>query len=113
MQGAGEEARRDSRRKAGRKRRPGKLGGSGSQQFGRAGRPGLLQSVGPQVWSPRGGVGKEGWGRLLSSPDARAAVGRRVRTSDCLLNPLECPFLSLFFGPLVLNGLLYGHMCGN
>lgn len=39
--------------------------------------------------------------------------GRRVKTSDYLLNPLECPFLTLFFGPLVFNRLLYGHMCGN
>lgn len=39
--------------------------------------------------------------------------GRRVRTSDYLLNPLECPCPTLFFGPLVFQGLLYGHMCGN
>lgn len=59
--------------------------------------------------------GRRGGGRevLLSYPDARAPGRERVRTSDYLFNPLECPCLALISGPLVFRRLLYRHMCGN
>lgn len=93
----GEEAQRDSGR--------GRPGGSRSQPS--AGLEAWVAVVaGPQVWGPREGVGRGG--APLSSPDARAPAGRRARTSDCLLNPLECPFLPLFFGPLCLTDSFTG-----
>lgn len=64
------------------------------------------------------GVGPEGrrggGGGHCYLPQMRVLQeGRRVTTSDYLLNPQECLLFALFFVPLVFNGLLYGHMCGN
>lgn len=69
--------------------------------------------VGSQVWGPREEVGEEGRRRCYLPQMLLLQEGRRVTTSDYLLNPQECPLFALFFVPLVFNGLLYGHMCGN
>lgn len=67
--------------------------------------------LGSQVWGLREEGGRGGHCYL---PQMRVLQeGRRVTTSDYLLNPQECLLFALFFVPLVFNGLLYGHMCGN
>jgi hypothetical protein len=108
VQGAGGGGPGDSRREGGRE---GGQVGAGRSHLAWSGRPGLPSFLGPQVWGLREEVREEGYCYLPQMHVLQK--GRRVRTSDYLLNPLECLFVSLFFGALVFNGLLYGHMCGN
>lgn len=111
------------RARGGRARRPGEI--AGGREEGE--RPGCSQSQ-PAGWDrvawvveapgstgvgPEGRRGSGGREALLSYPDARASARERVRTSDYLFNPLECPSLALIFGPLVFHEPLYRHMCGN
>lgn len=90
----------------------GKPGSSRSLLPGQAGGSGLLWFLGSQVWGPPEGR-SGGGGTVIFLRCTCTRRGRRVTTSDYLLNPLECPLFALFFVPLAFNRLLYGHMCGN
>ena len=84
---------------AGGRREGERPGGSRSQASGQ--QAGLGRSC---SWVHRCGARGEKWGERRPGYLTQMHVlqeRRRVRTSDCLLNPLECLHCALFFGPLV------------
>lgn len=73
--------------------------GSRSQASGQQAGLGQLLLLGPTGVGPEGRSGGRRPGYLTQMHVLQER--RRVRTSDCLLNPLECLHCALFFGPLV------------